>query len=157
MSWNSPQTWAEALDSVRLGYSFNARQLGIAGDRADAVCGHYSTRGALSGHLDDFAHRIIESNDQLHERYMASNRWQAERPDDVSYFVTRDGNALAYVTRAGDVVVNPMVDRGADRRFVDAVRRLLPALQDYAEYRRNDNAVGYAARERAEAAEAGLL
>ena len=51
-----------------------------------------------------------------------------ERADDVYYFVTRDGNALAYVTRAGRVVVNPRVKSGA-RRYVDALRRVYPALQ----------------------------
>jgi hypothetical protein len=156
MSWNSPQNWVEVTDSVRRGFSFSSRRLGVSAKRADAVCGHYSTRGALSGHLDMFARRIMVSNDELHTRYMSSNRWQAERDDDVAYFVMRDGNALAYVTRVGEVVVNSVTEHGLPR-YRNALARLLPALREYATYRANDERNGYAARERVEAREAGLL
>ncbi len=136
MSWYAPQNWAEALRSVEAGFTFSARgPLAVQGETAHAVCGHYSTRSALFGHLDDFAHRIIESNDELHARYMGGmDRWEAQRPDDVTYFVCRDGNALAYVTRAGQVVVNDAVAQSA-ARYRNALTRFMPALQVYAEKR----------------------
>lgn len=156
MSWNAPQNWAEVLSSVERGFAAHSVRLGIRIERADAVCGHYSTRAVLMGHLDDFARHIIASNDALNERYMASNRWQAERDDDVSLFVVRDGNALAYVTRSGEVVVNPRAEIGA-RRYRDALARLIPSLERFGHALRVDRKSGYAARERAEAREAGLL
>ena len=129
MSWNAPTNWSEALASIERGFGFNSASLRVSGDTAAAVCGHLSTRAVLSGHLDEFAHTIIASNDDLHARYMLHDAsMPVERADDVYYFVTRDGNALAYVTRAGRVVVNPRVKSGA-RRYVDALRRVYPALQ----------------------------
>lgn len=127
MSWYAPQTWAEVIAAIECGYVFNSTRLGVKADHAHLVCGHYSTRAMLSGHLDDFAQHIIASNDGVHERYMSSDRYHAQKPDDVAYFVMRDGNALVYITRAGDVVVNPRVDAGLPR-FRDAVRRMRPAL-----------------------------
>lgn len=141
MSWNAPQTWAEVEQSVEAGFSFGARPLGVQGNYAHAVCGHFSTRAILSGHLDDFAHRIIESNDDLHARYMGGmNRWAAQRDDDVTYFVCRDGNALAYITRAGEVVVNERVTQ-ASPRYRNAMVRLMPALQRHADARKIRNII----------------
>lgn len=131
MSWYNPQTWAEVTAAIHAGYVFNSTRLGVKADHAHLVCGHYSTRAMLSGHLDDFAKHIIESNDGVHERYMSSDRYQAQRPDDVAYFVTRDGNALAYITRAGDVVLNPRTDVGLPR-YRNALRHLEPALKTLA-------------------------
>lgn len=143
MSWNAPQNWAEVTRSVEAGFTFSARgPLRVQGDTAHAVCGHYSTRSALFGHLDDFAHRIIESNDDLHDRYMGGmDRWAAQRPDDVTYFVCRDGNALAYVTRIGQVVVNEQVAQSA-ARYRNAMTKLMPALERYAYTRRSRAMLG---------------
>ena len=135
MSWFSPQNWAEVVQSVERAWSFNSRRLGVKADHAHLVCGHLSTRATLSGHLDDFAHHIIASNDGVHERYMApgGDRWNAERPDDVTYFVCRDGNALVYMTRSGDIAVNPAC-QSASVRYQNAIRHIMPAMERLAEY-----------------------
>lgn len=130
MGWHSPKTWAEIAATIEYGLWFNSSQLVVQAHFAHRVCGQDSTRGVLYGHLDDFAHRIIESNDDLHSRYTTAgfNRVTAERDDDVTYFVTRDGNAIAYLTRVNEVVINPQAERGLPR-YRNAVRHLRPALE----------------------------
>lgn len=131
MSWNAPTNWSEILRSIERGWSFTARRHGIASDHG-AVCG--DLRRALTGHRGDFENTIIELDDALHARYRDGyDRAHAWTPDTPLYLVTRDGNALAYVTRGGSVVVNPETQR-APRRYRDALERMMPALHAYAEH-----------------------
>jgi len=130
MSWNSPTNWNEILFSVERGFGFVARRHRVAAEHA-AVCG--DLRRVLTGHIGDFERDIIAKDTALHEDYMNGFvRSEAWKPDTPLYLVTRDGNALAYVTRGGDVVTNPETER-APRRYRDALERLAPALHAFAE------------------------
>jgi len=131
MSTHAPVNYSEVCASVSHGFVFHSRPLGIRGAHV-AVCG--DPRYYLTGHLDDFAHKIIASYDRLHADYMAHGRAAALRADDVTYFVMRDGNALAYVTRNGALAVNPATPRGL-RRYSDALERMTPALLQYGDQR----------------------
>ncbi len=129
MSWNAPNNWTEVLQSVLSGWDFHAKGLGIRGAETFSVLGNQATRGVLSGHLDDFAHSIIESHNAIHTRYVnGANRDDAVWPESYVYVVIRDGNAVVAVTRSGDVVVNPAVDRST-RRYREVVGRVVPVLE----------------------------
>lgn len=138
MTYFSPNGWREVVQNIEHAGVFHCTRLNVRADHAHLVCGNSSTRAVLLGHLDDFAHRIIESNDNLHKRYMSPgmDRWTAERDDDVAYFVCRDGNALAYITRAGDVAVNERAAAQTERRYSSAVGHILPAMNVLAGYAR---------------------
>jgi hypothetical protein len=120
MSWNSPRNWSEITASVAARYGFNAPRHGMTGVPVYVLT---DVRGPLYGHIDDFAREVIASNDRVRSAYMSGGRDTAYGPGDYVYVVARDGNAIAAITHAGDVVVNPMVYRGLPR-YVDAIRRL---------------------------------
>ncbi|WNM69984.1 hypothetical protein SEA_GUYFAGIERI_81 [Rhodococcus phage GuyFagieri] len=132
MSWNAPQNWSEALASVERGFLFSARPLGVSSGTV-AVCG--DPRRDLTGWLGDFERAIIADYDALHADYMEHGRAYVNRPDapdTVIYFVMRDRNALAAITRSGVVKINPETER-APRRYRDALARITPALEAFGE------------------------
>ena len=131
MSWYSPRTWDEIAVSIAAGWSFNARRHRVSGTPIYVLT---SVRGALYGHLDDFAHEVIASCDRVNAAYMAAGRDQAYGPDDYVYVVARDGNAIAGITYSGRIRVNPAAAIGA-RRYTDAIARIRPALRRIARRR----------------------
>jgi len=128
MSWNAPKNWAEATGSIERGWAFNFEKQSVRGARV-AVCG--DPRYELIGHLDDFAHEIIASYDRLHAAYMSQNRPECFTPEDVVYFVMKDRNPIAYVTRGGEVKVNPKTLQ-APREYQQALKKVKSALETYA-------------------------
>lgn len=128
MSWNAPTTWAEVSQSIRSGYSFRSARLGVSATSSPgAVCGYVTVRHELSQHEDRFAQDIVRSADELHRRYMESDRHTAERPEDIVYAVLRDGHTIAALTRDGEVIFNPRTAT-SERRFSVALDKVLPAL-----------------------------
>ena len=135
MSWNAPQNYAEALWSIERGWCFSSALLSLAGESIGVLSD--AGRCLPTWQRDRMAGEIIASNRLQHQRYMAKGR--RYETDDVVYFVTRDGRALAYVTRGGAVTVNlAYVARGGvvtvnhtllsgSERF--ALMRIMPALQ----------------------------
>lgn len=131
MSWNAPKNWAEAIASVERGWAFNFQKEGLRGAYI-AVCSD-PRHELVAGHLDDFAHEIIASRDRLHAAYMSEGRPECFTPEDVIYFVMKDRNPIAYVTRGGNVKVNPLTLR-APREYRRALIEVEPALKVYAEF-----------------------
>jgi hypothetical protein len=129
MSWQSPTNWSETISSVAAGYSFNAKTLKVRGNYI-AVLTDVRRDGALYGHLDDFAREIIAANERQTQHYMSGNG-RFINGNDIVYYVSRDGNALAYVTRDGQVRINERAVQGLPR-YADAINRLMPALEAYA-------------------------
>src|SRR5271166_1661887 len=136
MSWNAPQNYAEALWSIERGWCFSSALLGLAGESIGVLSD--AGRCLPTWQRDRMAGEIIASNRLQHQRYMAKGS-RCYEADDVVYFVTRGGRALAYVTRNGVVTVNlAYVARGgvvtvnhtllsSSERV--ALMRIMPALQ----------------------------
>ena len=122
MSWNAPQNYAEALWSIERGWSFSSALLGLAGESIGVLSD--AARRLPTWQRDRMAGEIIASNRLQHQRYMGKGRRYDN--DDVVYFVTCDGRALAYVTRGGVVTVNRELPPG---RGQFAVNRIMPALE----------------------------
>jgi hypothetical protein len=59
---------------------------------------------------------------------MATDRYQAQRDDDVKYWVSRDGVALALMRRDGTIEVNPELPN--NRRISNALAVVKPALDE---------------------------
>lgn len=130
MSWHAPKNWSEAAGSVERGWAFNYQGQGVRGEYV-AVCG--DPRYKLLGDVDEFAREIIASYDRLHAAYMAEGRPECFTSDDVVYFVTKDRNPIAYVTRSGDVKVNPTTLQ-APSEYRRVLIEVEPALKAYAKY-----------------------
>jgi hypothetical protein len=122
MSWNAPQNYAEALWSIERGWCFSSALLGLAGESIGVLSD--AGRYLPNTQRDRMAGEIIASNRLQHQRYMAKGR--CYEADDVVYFVTGDGRALAYVTRGGGVAVNRELPPG---RLRLALAGVMPALQ----------------------------
>lgn len=123
MSWRCPQTYSEACDSIVRGWCFKSVQLGLVGESIGVLSD--AGRYLPNVQRDRMAGEIIASNRLQHQRYMAKGR--CYEADDVVYFATGDGRALAYVTRGGCVAVNANCRR--DVRLRIALARVMPALQ----------------------------
>lgn len=122
MSWNAPQNYAEALWSIERGWCFSSALLGLAGESIGVLSD--AGRCLPNWQRDRMAGEIIASNRLQHQRYMAKGR--RYETDDIVYFVTCDGRALAYVTRGGGVAVNRELPPG---RLRFALATVVPALQ----------------------------
>jgi hypothetical protein len=125
MSWHRPRNWTEALACVESALCFHAPRIGVGGESI-AVC---SDARRYLRHVDGLGQEVIASNDRLHIDYLAHGRRQCLQPTDVVYMVTRDGRALAAVTRTGGIKLNDELPSG-HLRF--ALARLLPALDTLA-------------------------
>jgi hypothetical protein len=122
VSSNAPQDYTEATGSIVRGWCFKSVRLGLAGESIGVLSD--AGRHLPNTQRDGMAAEIIASNRLQHQRYMANGR--CYEADDVVYFVTGDGRALAYVTRGGGVAVNPELPPG---RLRVALARVMPALQ----------------------------
>lgn len=122
MSWNAPQDYTEATGSIVRGWCFKSVRLGLVGESIGALSD--AGRYLPNTQRDRMAGEIIASNRLQHQRYMAKGR--CYEADDVVYFVTCDGRALAYVTRGGGVAVNRELPPG---RLRFALATVMPALQ----------------------------
>jgi hypothetical protein len=104
------------------GWCFKSVRLGLPGESIGALSD--AGRYLPNTQRDRMAGEIIASNGLQHQRYMTKGR--CYEADDVVYFVTGDGRALAYVTRGGGVAVNHELQPG---RLRFALARVMPALQ----------------------------
>lgn len=100
MSWNAPQTIAEALRSIEKGFSFQSH-LGVKGEPIWVLTD--ITRD-FPGATDDFANDLIRRNWSQKERYMTEGRTYLD--DDLVYVVGRDGVMLVGMLRSGELLVN---------------------------------------------------
>lgn len=102
MSWNAPQTIREALESVRMGWSFQSR-LGVKGVPIWVLTD--ITRDFHKGNSDDFGQDIVRRNWTITDRYTRLHTREGQ-PDDLTYVVGRDGVILAALLRNGTVLMN---------------------------------------------------
>jgi hypothetical protein len=105
MSWNAPQTLTEAIESVRMGFSFQSR-LGVKGEPIWVLTDITRDFPKSTG---DFANDLIRRNWNQRDRYLNSHV-RAELPDDLVYVVGRDAVLLVGMLRDGTLLVNESAD-----------------------------------------------
>jgi hypothetical protein len=105
---------------------FHAPTLQIRGELLQVLS---NPRGYLYGWQDDFANMIIQAADRRKANYLHEMGGNGSRDswDDITYFITRDGNALLAVRRDGTVLANETA-RAGDKRYAETIRRLEPIL-----------------------------
>lgn len=101
MSWNAPQTLAEAIHSVEKGFSFQSR-LGVKGEPIWVLTD--ITRDFPGSAGDEFAQDLIRRNWSQKDRYMREGRTYLD--DDLVYVVGRDSVLLVGFLRDGTVLTN---------------------------------------------------
>jgi hypothetical protein len=131
MSWSCPQTYSEACDSIVRSWCFESATLGLAGESIGVLSN--AGRHLPTAQRDRMAGEIIASNRLQYQRYIAKNR--CYDADDVIYFVTGGGRALAYVTRGGAITVNRELPPG---RLRVALAHVMPALQALGKRKRSE-------------------
>jgi len=105
MSWNAPQTLAEAIHSVEKGWSFQSH-LGVKGEPIWVLTD--ITRDFPKSKDDEFAQDIIRRNWSQTARYKAEGR--TYKADDLVYVVGRDSVLLVGMLRDGTILTNESED-----------------------------------------------
>ena len=126
--WHNPRTLAAVAYSVSRGWGFHSTRLLVRADSVEVMSYGARMAGDRALTRDLFGLNILESARRYSERYMATDRYQAQRDGDVKYWVSRDGVALALMRRDGTVEVNPELPDA--RRIKNALAVVEPALDD---------------------------
>ena len=126
--WHNPRTLSAVAYSVAHGWGFHSTRLLVRADSVEVMSYGPGMTGTRALTRDLFGLNILESARRYSERYMATDRYQSQRDDDVKYWVSRDGVALALMRRDGTVEVNPELPD--DRRINNALAVVRPALDE---------------------------
>lgn len=130
MSYHKPTTWARVTEVVSAGQTFDSRPLRIRADNIYILSAR-SVDVALYGWRDTFNQEIVDAARELEARYLGEfDRVTAQRPQDVTYYVARDGVALIRVRRSGAVEVNTEALRNGNKRYSAVVDKLEPVLKE---------------------------
>lgn len=122
MSWNSPQTIAEALNSVKAGFSFHSR-LGVKGEPIWVLTDITKTFSKS----DDFSNDLVRRNWAQKDRYLTT-MGRTYLADDLVYVVSRDGVALVGMLRDGTILTN---DRELPKRLQSFRDGAVEALSEH--------------------------
>jgi hypothetical protein len=129
-SYHKPTTWARVTEVVSTGHTFDCRPLRLKGESI-YILSTRSTDTALHGYRDTFNQEIVDSARELEARYLGEfDRVTAQRPEDVTYYIARDGIAIIRVRRSGAVEVNTEALRNGNKRYADVAGKLAPVLED---------------------------
>lgn len=121
--------WNKITNYVANGVTVQSRPHGISAEPAHLLTKAF--RGSPALKSDHFTARLHELTARTGDRYLTGyDREQAFADESPVYFVSRDGRAIAYVTKGGQVVTRDGW-RGQDdttKREADALNRLRDAL-----------------------------
>lgn len=119
--------WETITETVSRRQHFYSAPHGITADPIHLLTKPMAQMPAVKE--DSFTARLHELAARTGDRYLTgSGRQEAYREESPIYYVARDGRALAYVTKGGQVVTRSNTQTETTKREADALNRLRDAL-----------------------------